>query len=116
VDVTIGKTGFNPYRKSQFTTTDNWLKAGMSEAAAKDYLGAIQASLTNPNMVLDLRVPQNQRYQQVVLDQALSQFLAGEITRDQAMQQITDGWESITNELGRDKQLAAYKASLGVTR
>ena len=116
VDVTIGKTGFNPYRTSQFSNTDLWVKAGMSEAAAKDYLGAIEASLKNPNMVLDLRVPQNQRYQQVVLDQALSQFLAGEITNAQAMQQITDGWEAITDELGRDKQLAAYEASLGVTR
>ena len=42
VDVTIGKTGFNPYRMSQFKKLDNWTKAGMSEKAAKNYLGAIE--------------------------------------------------------------------------
>ena len=36
----------------------------MSEKAAKNYLGAIQDSLNSPNMVLDLRIPFNQRYQQ----------------------------------------------------
>jgi multiple sugar transport system substrate-binding protein len=116
VDVTIGKTGFNPYRTSQFLNRQAWVEAGMSPAAASDYLGAIEASLASPNMVLDLRIPQNQRYQQVVLDQALSQFLAGEITRDEAMQQIYDGWEEITEELGRDDQLAAYRGTLGVTK
>jgi len=116
VDVTIGKTGFNPYRTSQFSSTDLWVKAGMSEAAAKDYLGAIQASLQSPNMILDLRIPKTQEYQQVVLDKALAQFLAGEISRDDAMQQVYDGWEEITNREGRDTQLAAYQASLGVQR
>lgn len=116
VDVTIGRTGFNPYRISQFENLDLWIKAGMSEQAAKDYLGAIKASLESPNMVLDLRIPQNQRYQQIVLDKAVAQFLAGEITRDEAMKQIYDGWEEITEELGRESQLEAYRNSLGVVK
>jgi len=115
-DVTIGATGFNPYRISQFSDTSLWVEAGMSEEAAQDYLGAIQASLESPNMILDLRVPKTQQYQQVVLDQALAQFLAGELDRDQTMQQIYDGWEEITNAEGREQQLAAYTASLGVQR
>ena len=116
VDVTIGATGFNPYRISQFTDTALWEQAGMSKQAADVYLGAIEESLNSPNMVLDLRVPQNQRYQQVVLDLAVSQFLAGEISLDEALQQIYDGWEEITDELGREAQLAAYLATLGVTK
>jgi multiple sugar transport system substrate-binding protein len=67
-------------------------------------------------MVLDLRIPQNQRYLQVVLDTAMSQYLAGETNLDQFQKQVNDGWEAITDELGRDKQLAAYKGSLGVTK
>ena len=90
--------------------------ARMSQAAAKDYLGAIQASLQSPNMILDLRIPQNATYEGTVLDTALAQFLAGEITRDGAAKQIQDQWNAKTDELGRDKQLAAYKATLGVTR
>ena len=113
VDVTIGKTGFNPYRTSQFLNRQGWVEAGMSPQAASDYLSAIESSLASPNMVLDLRIPQNQRYQQVVLDTALSQFLAGELTAEETMQQIYDGWEEITDELGREDQLAAYKATIG---
>lgn len=113
VDVTIGRTGFNPYRISQFKNLELWIKAGMSEAAAKDYLGAIEASLASPNMMLDLRIPKNQQYQQVVLDTALARLLAKEIDKAAAMRAIEKGWEEITEELGRDKQLAAYKASIG---
>ena len=116
VDVTLGKTGFNPYRTSQFSNLEPWLKSGMSQTAAQNYLGAIKDSLQSPNMVLDMRIPKTQQYQQVVLDQAVSQFLAGEIDRDTAMKQITDGWNQITDQEGRDSQLAAYKASLGVQR
>ena len=88
----------------------------MSEQAAKDYLGAIEASLNSPNMVLDLRVPQNQRYQQIVLDTAIHRALAGETTPDEAIAEIVTGWDEITEELGQDEQQAAYKASLGVTK
>ncbi|MGH7462598.1 MAG: extracellular solute-binding protein, partial [Longimicrobiales bacterium] len=116
VDVTIGQTGFNPYRQSQFLNRGEWVKAGMSPAAASDYLGAIEASLNSPNMVLDLRIPQNQRYQQVVLDTAIAKLLAKQINIQQAMKEITDGWEAITNELGRDSQAQAYRATLGVKR
>lgn len=114
-DVTIGQTGFNPYRLSQFQDIGNWLKAGMSEAAARNYLGAIGDSLASPNMMLDLRVPQNQRYQQIVLDTAIARMLAGELTPAEAAEVIYAGWEEITEELGRDEQKAAYRASLGLS-
>lgn len=116
VDVTIGATGFNPYRTSQFTNLDAWTKAGMSEEAARVYLGAIQDSLNSPNMVLDLRIPQNQRYQQQVLDEKVAQFVAGEITKEEAMQEIYDGWVEINEEIGIEDQLAAYRATLGVKK
>ncbi|MCI0394849.1 MAG: extracellular solute-binding protein [Chloroflexi bacterium] len=113
IDVTIGRTGFNPYRTSQFLNRQDWVEAGMSPAAAADYLGAIENSLNSPNMVLDLRIPQNQRYEQVVLDTVLSQFLAGELTAEEAAQAIYDQWEEITEELGREDQLAAYLSTIG---
>jgi multiple sugar transport system substrate-binding protein len=113
VDVTIGKTGYNPYRTSQFLNRQAWVEAGMSPEGASNYLGAIEASLASPNMVLDLRIPQNQRYQQVVLDTALSQFASGEISKEEAMQQIYDGWEEVTEELGREDQMQAYLGTLG---
>ena len=115
-DVTLGKTGFNPYRTSHFTDLAPWKAVGMSDAAAANYLGAIKASLQNPNMVLDLRIPKTKEYEQDVLDTAVSQYIAGELTVDETMKQIADGWNQITDQVGRDKQLKAYQDSLGVKR
>src|SRR6184192_1253546 len=116
VDVTIRKTGFNPYRSSHFTNMGPWTASGMSDQAAKDYLGAIQSSLQSPNMVLDLRIPQTAFYQQTALDTALAQFLAGEISLSQTMTQITNQWNAKTDEIGRQSQLDAYRSSLSITK
>ncbi|MDQ0391881.1 ABC transporter substrate-binding protein [Labrys monachus] len=113
VDVTIGKTGFNPYRISQLTYNDSWKKGGMSEKAAASYLGAIHDSLNSPNMILDLRIPQNQKYQQVVLDEAISRFLAGEIDKETAIKTISDGWKDLNDQIGTEDQLKFYKSTLG---
>ena len=111
-DVVIGKTGMNPYRTSQFEDKKLWVEAGFSTAAAEDYLSAIRGSLASPNMVLDLRIPQNQRYLQVSLDTQLSRMLAGETTISQTMKAIEDEWEEITEELGRDEQMKAYRSTI----
>lgn len=116
VDVTIGETGFNPYRISQFQNDQLWIEAGMSQTDISSYLGAIEESLQNPNVVVGLYIPQNQRYQLSVLDTAISQYLAGEITMEECMQHIYAGWEKITEELARVSQLNAYRKSLGITR
>jgi multiple sugar transport system substrate-binding protein len=113
IDVTLGKTGFNPYRTSQFTNMQPWLDAGLSQAAADNYLGAIKTSLNNPNFVLDLRIPQTKQYEQDVLDTAIAQYLAKELDEAGTESAIADGWNSITDQVGKDKQLAAYVASLG---
>jgi multiple sugar transport system substrate-binding protein len=88
----------------------------MSQAAAQNYLGAIGASLKSPNMVLDLRIPKTKQYEQDVLDKTIAQFLAGELDTQGTMEQISSGWNEITDAEGRDKQLQAYTASLGVKR
>jgi multiple sugar transport system substrate-binding protein len=116
LDVTLGKTGYNPYRTSHFSNIQPWIDAGLSQAAAENYLGAIKSSLENKNMVLDLRIPVTKRYQQDVLDTAVSQYLAKELDAAATEQAIADGWNAITDEAGKDKQLAAYVASLGVER
>ena len=46
----------------------------------------------------------------------MSRFLSGEIDKAAAMKAIEDGWNSLNDEIGKDDQLKAYKASLGVTK
>jgi multiple sugar transport system substrate-binding protein len=115
VDVTIGKTGFNPYRTSQFTDLKPWLANGFTDASAKDYLSAIQASLESPNFVLDLRIPSTDAYQHDILDKIQSQFLAGELDAPATAKAISDQWDALTDKLGRADQLKAYVAQLGIT-
>ena len=111
-DVVIGATGMNPYRTSQFESKDLWVEAGMSWSTAQDYLGAIKNSLASPNMVLDLRIPANQKYLQVSLDTQLSRMLVGEITIKETMEAVENEWNEITDEQGRSGQLAEYRATI----
>jgi multiple sugar transport system substrate-binding protein len=116
VDVTVGASGFNPYRSTQFAYNDTWKKAGMSKVAGDSYLGAIKDSLNSPNMVLDLRIPQNQKYQQVVLDETIARYLAGELDKEQTVKTVLDGWNDLNEQIGLDSQLKFYKGTLGVQR
>ena len=112
IDVTSSDSDFNPYRISQFVSRQPWLDASMSFETVSQYLRAIGVSLRSPNMVSDLQIPQRDRYQKVVLDAALADFLAGNITKDEAMQRIYNGWEALTEEIGRESQGTAYRSSL----
>ena len=115
IDVTMGWTGFNPYRNSQLEYTEAWVEAGFSQEAAENYLGAIKKSLNHPNMASDFRIPGAQQYTGVVLDRELARYLADEITVEQALANIEEGWEEITDDFGREDQAAIYSLSLGIT-
>jgi multiple sugar transport system substrate-binding protein len=113
VDVTLGWTGYNPYRLSQLNNVDLWVKSGMSKEFAENYIGAINGALNNPNMASDFKVPGAQSYSGVVLDTELARYLAGEITVDEALKNIEAGWEQITEDQGRDSQIKAQGLALG---
>jgi len=115
VDVTMGWTGYNPYRNSQLDDTAAWVEAGFSQESAENYLGAIKDSLNNPNMASDFRIPGAQQYTGVVLDREVARYLAGEVTVDEALTNIEEGWEEITEDFGREEQAEMYKLSLGIT-
>ncbi len=115
VDVTMGWTGYNPYRNSQLDDTAAWVEAGFSEESAQNYLGAIKDSLNNPNMASDFRIPGAQQYTGVVLDREVARFLADEVTVDEALANIEEGWDEITEDFGREDQATMYKLSLGIT-
>ena len=116
VDVTLGITGFNPYRRSQFRETTPWINAGMNEKLVTLYLDAIGKSLKNPNMVLDLRIPQTQQYLGKVLDNVLQSFLKGELSREAAMTTLETEWNTITEQAGKEKQLEMYLKTLSRRR
>ena len=114
VDVTIGATGYNPYRNSQLASTDLWVKAGMPAELATNYLGAINGALNNPNMASDMKIPGAQQYTSVVIDTELARYLAGEITVEEALKNIDAGFEKITEDFGRDAQIKSQALALGL--
>jgi hypothetical protein len=45
----------------------------------------------------------------------LSRFLAEELTAEEAATEISNRWNEISDELGRDTQQAAYLGTLGIS-
>jgi len=45
----------------------------------------------------------------------LSQFLAEEFTAEEAAAELAAQWNALSDELGRDAQLEAYIATLGIS-
>jgi multiple sugar transport system substrate-binding protein len=109
-----GGTGVNPLRTSQFEDIALWTGAGFDEASALDYLGAINDSISDPNAVVDLRIPGAFEYF-AALDTGISRALAGELTAQEALDGVATEWDAITERLGRDSQLALYNQSLGIS-
>jgi multiple sugar transport system substrate-binding protein len=107
-----GGTGINPARFSQFEAVDLWVGAGFDEESARDYLDAILTGINHPNAVLDLRITGTAEYQQA-LDVELNRALLGEISAQEALDNAARAWEEITDRLGRENQLAQYRASVG---
>jgi len=49
-----------------------------------------------------------------VAEDELAKVFAGQATAQAGADAIAAAWEKITDQLGREKQIALYKASLGV--
>ena len=107
-----GGTGVNPYRISHTTNMKRWASI-FSEREAREYLGAQQNSVTADNVALDMRLPGYFSYTEI-LEIELSKALAGDVTAKQARDTIATEWNELTDSLGREAQLRAYRTSMGL--
>jgi multiple sugar transport system substrate-binding protein len=108
-------TAVNPSRLSHFDDPASWSQSGFSTESARAYLDTITKSLSNPNVEYDITIPGAGEYYQAS-DEAVARAVSGELKPQQALDQAAAAWEKITDKLGRDKQIAYYKASLNVRR
>ena len=111
VATVTGGSGVNPYRISHFEP-ERWLR-NMSEQEAQLYLAAQKSSLDAPNVALDMRLPGYFSYTEI-LEIELSKALYGDVSSQEALDAIAEAWNNLTDELGREQQLAAYRASMGL--
>lgn len=110
--VTTPGCGVNPDSLAQLDPSI-WVAAGFSEDAAQNYTQAIKDSLSNPNVVFDLRIPGIFDYKDA-LEIAVTKALAGEATPQAALDTAAQQWDAITDRLGREQQGRYYRESLGL--
>ena len=104
-------SGFQPYRNSHFDLAE-WVAAGYDEAFIKSYLDSEANSYNHPNAAIEPRIPGIFQYYSVAEDE-LQKIYAGQMTAQAGADSIAAAWEKITDQIGRDKQVELYKASLG---
>lgn len=107
-----GGTGVNPYRNAHVDDLALWSDL-FSEREAKEYLGGQKGSIDAENVALDMRLPGYFSYTEV-LEIELSKALAGQVTPQEALDTVAEEWNKLTDEFGRDEQLAAYRSSMGL--
>jgi multiple sugar transport system substrate-binding protein len=113
LDVASPDSGTQPWRLSHSQNMGPWVAAGWNAEDAKAYVETIVATTNHPNAVFDVRIPGAARYQEAI-ELELTRALSGEISAQEAMDNAAAEMNKITDELGRDKQIAAYRAHLGL--
>ena len=106
-------SGFQPYRNSHFQY-DEWEAAGYDRAFVEDYLGSNADSYNHPNAAIEPRIPGIFQYYSIAEDELAKGFAGQYGSAQETADAIAAAWEKITDEIGRDTQVALYRASLGL--
>ncbi len=106
-------SGFQPYRNSHFNF-EEWEAAGYDRDFVEDYLGSNRDSYNHPNAAIEPRIPGIFQYYSVAEDELAKGFAGQYASAQETADAIAAAWEKITDQIGRDSQIALYKASLGM--
>ncbi|MEM9432697.1 MAG: substrate-binding domain-containing protein [Pseudomonadota bacterium] len=106
-------SGFQPYRNSHFQF-EEWEEAGYDRAYVEDYLGSNADSYNHPNAAIEPRIPGIFQYYSVAEDELAKGYAGQYGSAQETADAIAAAWEKITDQIGRDDQIAVYKASLGL--
>ena len=104
-------SGFQPYRNSHFNA-EEWATVYPSVEYAQDYLDSEADSYNHPNGAVEPRIPGIFQYY-VAAEIELAKAFAGEAEPQAALDAAAAEWENITEQLGREQQVALYQAALG---
>jgi len=106
-------SGFQPYRNSQFNY-DEWAAAGYDRDYIADYLGSNLDSYNHPNAAIEPRIPGIFQYFSILEDEMAKGVTGQYASAQETADAIAAAWEEITDQIGRESQIALYKASLGL--
>ncbi|PRH85960.1 sugar ABC transporter substrate-binding protein [Labrys okinawensis] len=105
-------SGFQCYRNSQHNI-DEWVAAGYDKEFITNYLDSQFNSYNHPNGAIEPRIPGIFQYYSLAED-ILAKIYAGQLKAQEGADQIAAAWEKLTDQIGREKQIKLYKASLGL--
>ncbi len=106
-------SGFQPYRNSHFQY-DEWEEAGYDRDFIEDYLSSNLDSYNHPNAAVEPRIPGIFQYYSIAEDELAKGFSGQYGSAQEVADAIAAAWENITDQIGREQQIALYKASLGM--
>ena len=106
-------SGFQPYRNSHFDYAE-YEAAGYDRAFMEDYLGSNADSYNHPNAAIEPRIPGIFQYYSIAEDEMVKGIAGQYASAQETADAIAAAWEKITDQIGRDSQIALYKASLGM--
>ncbi len=105
-------SGFQCYRNSQ-NNIDEWVAAGYERNFIANYLASQFNSYNHPNGAIEPRIPGIFQYYSLAEDE-LAKIFAGKVDAQTGANNIAAAWEKLTDQLGRERQIALYKTSLGL--
>jgi multiple sugar transport system substrate-binding protein len=107
-DVSTSLTGLDPYRKFHFQHPEAY-KMFPTEARAEAYLKGVEAALADGYP--EIFIPGAAQYEDS-LDLHVNKVLAGQEKPKQALDAVAQEWDSITDKLGRAKQIDLWRKAL----
>jgi multiple sugar transport system substrate-binding protein len=110
--MSVYPSGMNPWRESHFEAAE-WEVSGFPVAEAEEYLNSIRDSYNHPNRIVDLRIPGVGQYWGAA-EAEWTRAITGDVSAQEALDAAAERWNEITDTLGRDRQAALYRASLGL--
>src|SRR3954469_25232673 len=104
-------SGFHVHRTSH-SNIDEWVAAGYDRKYITSYLNSQFNSYNHPNRAVEPRIPGIFQYYSIAEDE-VTKIFARQYDAQTGANNIAAAWEKLTDQIGREKQIALYKASLG---
>jgi multiple sugar transport system substrate-binding protein len=101
------------YRSSQLQQAARWVDVALGETAARSYADVVAQTHTRSTPLFSVRIPGRERYL-AALDEAVHAALSDRKTPHEALVEAAQQWTKISEELGVERQKAAYLRSLGL--
>ena len=113
VQVSAASSATTLFSQSQLKSPSRWVEKSVPAVAAVHYSDATEAAFRHEPWLAALTLPGRAEYL-AALDEAVLAAVRGEKTVEDALLETDAKWVKITEQLGVDKQKAAYRHSLGL--